>query len=110
MTTSARSCVPCRKGTPPLDPEAAARLAQSVPRWTVAADGKSLSRRCAFPDFDTAFALVERVCILARTEDHHPDIAFGWGYAAFTLTTHAIGGLHSNDFFVAAGIDTLAAG
>ena len=104
-----RSCVPCRRGTAPVDPVAAARLAQAVPLWTVATDGRSLSRRIEFADFDTAFALVERVAALARAEDHHPDIAVGWGYAEFTLTTHAIGGLHTNDFIVADAIDALAA-
>ena len=103
-----RRCGPCRKGTPPLDAEVAARLALSVPRWSLTADGKGLTRRFTFPDFDAAFALVERVALLARAEDHHPDIALGWGYAGFALTTHAIGGLHRNDFIIAEAIDALA--
>ena len=86
--------------------EAAVRArAETVPDWTVAADGRSISRRFRFRDFDQAFDLVAEVAELARREDHHPDVAFGWGYATFTLSTHSIGGLHENDFIVAELID-----
>ena len=49
-----------------------------------------------------------RVAAVARAEDHHPDIGFGWGYAEFALTTHAIGGLSPNDFVLASLIDEAA--
>ncbi len=98
-----RHCVPCTKGTPPLGAAAIEQRAREIPAWT--ADAKSLRRRFTFPDFDAAFALVTRVAALARAEDHHPDISVGWGYAAFVLSTHAIGGLSENDFIIAAGID-----
>ena len=35
------------------------------------------------------------------------NIAFGWGKARITLTTHAIEGLSENDFIVAAKINTM---
>lgn len=98
-----RHCVPCIRGTPPLDAATIERLARDVPAWDVATT--SLRRRFAFADFDTAFALVTRVAEVARAEDHHPDISVGWGYAAFVLRTHAIGGLSENDFILAARID-----
>ena len=101
-------CVPCRRGTAPMTREAALARAAERPDWTVAEDGRSLSRRWRLADFDTAFAFVGAVAAIARAEDHHPDVAFGWGYAAFTLTTHAIGGLHENDFTMAALIDGVA--
>ncbi len=78
------------------------------PAWTVSPDGKSLQRRFAFADFDAAFALVARVAAVAREADHHPDVAFGWGYAAFTLTTHASGGLTDRDEDLACRIDVAA--
>jgi 4a-hydroxytetrahydrobiopterin dehydratase len=90
--------------------EAIAARAPSIPGWTVAADGASLSRRFRTADFAGALAIVDRVAALAEREDHHPDIAFGWGYASFTLSTHSIGGLHENDFIIAEGIDAIAAG
>jgi len=43
-----------------------------------------------------------RVGELAEAEGHHPDIHFGWGWAEIVWYTHKIGGLHDNDFIMAA--------
>ena len=51
---------------------------------------------------------VRRISVIAEAEGHHPDIRFGWGYCDVSLQTHAIGGLHLNDFILAAKIDALA--
>ena len=88
--------------------EDAQARAAGLPAWTIAADARSISRRFRFGDFDAAFAFVGAVAAVARAEDHHPDIAFGWGYAEMTLTTHVIGGLHENDFTMAALIEGVA--
>ena len=100
---AARHCVPCTKDTPPLAPAAIEQLGRDVPGWDATAT--SLRRRFRSANFDTAFALVTAVAAAARAEDHHPDISFGWGYAEFVLTTHAIGGLSENDFILATRID-----
>lgn len=105
---AARACVPCRRGAPPLSREEAERLAARVPDWTLSRDGTQLSRRFAVRTYADAFDLVARISALAEAENHHPDIAFGWGYAEVSLTTHAIGGLHLNDGILAAKIDRLA--
>ena len=86
------------------DTAARARLT-AIPCWILAGDGLSVSRRFRYGNFDAAFSAVTRVASLAAREDHHPDVSFGWGYAAFTLTTHVIGGLHENDFIMARLID-----
>ena len=86
--------------------EVRARLPE-VPKWVLAENGACISRRFRFADFDAAFAMVSEVAGLAAREDHHPDVAFGWGYAEFTLSTHVIGGLHENDFIVARAIDRM---
>jgi 4a-hydroxytetrahydrobiopterin dehydratase len=46
----------------------------------------------------------------AQAEGHHPAILTEWGQVTVTLLTHAIGGLHRNDFIAAAKIDSLVAG
>jgi 4a-hydroxytetrahydrobiopterin dehydratase len=46
---------------------------------------------------------------LAEAEGHHPDIAFGWGYATVSLQTKKIKGLHENDFIMATKLDGLPA-
>jgi len=50
---------------------------------------------------------VNRVAEIAETEGHHPDIAIHWNRVDLVLWTHSIGGLHENDFIVAAKIDRL---
>ncbi len=102
---SARRCVPCRKGTAPLDGQAAQALARELPHWSLRHDATRIEREFRFADFAAAFAFVTRVAAIAEAAGHHPDIGFGWGYARLSLHTHVIGGLHENDFIVAARCD-----
>ena len=68
------------------------------------ADGK-LVRTFKTPDFLTAFNLVSAVVGPAERLNHHPDIAFGWGYVRITLTTHDAGGITALDQQLAEAID-----
>lgn len=65
----------------------------------------SLQREVKTPDFLSAFALVQAVVAPAEGMNHHPDIAFGWGYVRFTLTTHDAGGITEKDRALARLID-----
>ena len=51
--------------------------------------------------------LNDEVSKISEDEGHHPDISFGWGYAAVKISTHAIEGLSENDFILAAKIDQI---
>ena len=102
-------CDVCVPGTPPLPEQEAAALAREAPAWEREGN-RALRREFSFVDFRDAFGLVARVALLAESEGHHPDIELGWGRAAFTLTTHAAGGLTRNDFIMVARIDQLAGG
>lgn len=75
--------------------------------WKV--DEAQLKKRFEFENFAAALDFVNRAGEIAERRDHHPDICFGWGYAAFALTTHDRGGLTDWDFAVAREIDDLAA-
>jgi len=102
-----KSCTPCRGGVPPLDAEAARRLLANVPGWELLDEARKIQRGYRFTNFKEALAFVGHVGALAEAEDHHPDIAFGWGYATVSLQTKKIKGLHENDFILAAKIDQL---
>ena len=107
---AAETCVPCRGGIPPLDAQTVARLSEVVgPAWRVA-DGRRLEREYRFTNFRKAMAFANQVAVIAEEQKHHPDLAVGWGYVRITLTTHAIDGLHRNDFILAARIDALGRG
>ena len=103
-----KSCTPCRGGVPPLGPEAVEAHRRETPDWAVQDEGRRIERRFRFKNFAEAFAFVQRAGELAETEGHHPDIAFGWGYATVSLQTKKIKGLHENDFIMAAKLDRLA--
>lgn len=108
MELTARHCTPCRGGVAPLTQTAAEARLPEVPGWQLADGVKRLVRCIHQPDFAAALVLVNRIGALAEQEGHHPDIKFGWGYVTVELFTHKIGGLHENDFILAAKINALA--
>ena len=101
------TCVPCRGGVSPLEAQTVSRLSEAVgPGWRVV-DGRRLEREYRFSNFRKAMAFANQIAAIAEEQKHHPDLAVGWGYVRVTLTTHAIDGLHRNDFILAARINAL---
>jgi 4a-hydroxytetrahydrobiopterin dehydratase len=108
MALASKTCTPCRGGVPPLARPEAERLLAETPGWTLDPGATAIERTFRFRDFASAFAFVGRVAELAEAEGHHPDVAFGWGYCRLTFRTHAIRGLHENDFVMAAKVNGLS--
>lgn len=107
MDLTTETCVPCKGDIPALNDSDIAALHKSVSEWEVSEDLTRISRRFLFKNFAQALDFVTQIGTIAEEQNHHPDILFGWGYAHVSLQTHAIGGLHKNDFIVAARIDAL---
>lgn len=106
MALSEKHCVPCSGGVERFTQVAAQAMRDTqTPHWTLENDATWLRRRFEFSNWKDAFAFVSRVSEIAEAEKHHPDISFGWGYAEIRIQTHKIGGLHENDFILAARID-----
>ena len=68
-------------------------------------DSHHLEREFAFKNFRQAMTLANEIAEIAEDQKHHPDMLVGWGRLRITLFTHAIDGLHENDFILAAKID-----
>jgi 4a-hydroxytetrahydrobiopterin dehydratase len=66
---------------------------------------QELFREVKTPDFASALALVNRIGALAEAANHHPDLAFGWGYLRIRLTSHDVGKVTGRDRDLAAAID-----
>jgi 4a-hydroxytetrahydrobiopterin dehydratase len=108
MDLADRDCVPCKGGTPPLDHEAIAPLLGQLEGWTCV-DDHHLEKRYETRDFAAALALVNRIGAVAEAQNHHPDLALGWGRVEVTIFTHKIDGLTESDFILAAKCDRAAA-
>ena len=91
---------------PLLSEEEVASALGRVPEWT--REGDAILRTIRCPSFREAIALVVSVADAAEAADHHPDMLIRWRRVAFTLSTHASGGLTAKDFALAAEIDRLA--
>jgi 4a-hydroxytetrahydrobiopterin dehydratase len=102
---SAKHCVPCRGGVPPLAGEPLAALTlQLGGDWKVV-DQHHLEKSYAFDDFAQALAFTNRVGEIAEAEGHHPDIYLAWGKVGVKIWTHKIDGLTESDFILAAKAD-----
>ena len=108
MSLTSKTCVPCRGGIPPLQPAEAQTFLKQTPGWELTHDDTRIRRAFTLDDFAEAMALVQKIGDLAEAEGHHPDIAFGWGYCTVVFYTHKIGGLHENDFIMAAKVNALS--
>lgn len=102
-----KTCVPCSGTAPRASAEEIARFRQHVPEWTISDenDGNRLTRTFAFDDFVSALAFTNRVGAVAEEQGHHPVLLTTWGKVTVTWWTHAIDGLHENDFIMAARTD-----
>lgn len=106
------TCTACRGGEPPLTEAEITTLRPQVPNWSVVTrDGiQRIERTYRLPDFARAMAFAVQVGELAEREGHHPDLHIGWGRVTVETWTHAIGGLHRNDFILAAKTDQIFSG
>ena len=102
-------CTACRSESPRVSAEEIQELKLQVPDWRVMERDSilRLERSFRFANFAEALSFTNRVGALAESEGHHPAILTEWGEVTVTLWTHAIGGIHRNDFVMAAKIDSL---
>ncbi len=107
---SEMKCTACRRGEPTLTEAEIAGLRPRVPGWQLAERGgiERLERAFGFRNFAEALAFTNRVGEQAEEEGHHPALLTEWGRVTVTWWTHKIGGLHRNDFIMAAKTDELS--
>jgi len=102
-----KTCVPCQGGIPPMSAEEATSMMAEVPGWDLIESATKIRRTFTFKNFMEAQAFAVKVGEVSESEGHHPDIAYGWGYCTVVFYTHKIGGLHENDFIMAAKVNGL---
>ena len=105
-----KKCIPCEGGIPSFNLEEIHKYLKKVDGWDVKKNEEKnyfLEKEFKFKDFKNSQIFINKVGEIAETENHHPDIFFGWGYAKIKIFTHAIKGLAESDFILAAKIDKL---
>ncbi len=102
-------CEACRADAPKVTDSEIAELLHQIPDWEMVQVDKvdRLVHVYAFPDFVSALSFSNRVGELAEKEGHHPAILTEYGKVTISWWTHKIGGLHVNDFILAAKTDRL---
>ena len=102
-------CVACRAGEPAVTDAEIDALLPQIPDWQVKeVNGeRRLERVFKFKNFAQALEFTNKVGAIAEEEDHHPRIVTEWGKVTLDWWTHKIGGLHKNDFIMAAKADQI---
>ena len=104
-------CESCRRGAPTVTAEEMRTLLPEVRHWQVEEEGgvPRLVRVFEFPDFSAALEFTNRVGAVAEEQQHHPLVTTEWGRVTVKWWTHKIGGIHRNDFIMAAKTDDVFA-
>lgn len=107
MDLSAERCEACRSDSPLVSEADQRELSAVVPDWEIVEVNTvpRLRRTFRLKDWSHAVHFANQVADAAEAEDHHPTIVIAWGKVTITWWTHAIKGLHRNDFVMAAKSD-----
>ena len=105
-----KKCIPCEGNIAPFDKGEIHKYLKKIDGWYVKSNHDKnyfLTKNFKFKNFIESQNFTKKVGEIAETENHHPDISFGWGYCNIKIFTHAIKGLAESDFILAAKIDQI---
>jgi len=104
-----KTCEPCKAGALRLNDQEVEELLKQVPGWAVIEVDKvpRLQKAYLFKNFKQALAFTNKIGEVAEQHGHHPVLVTEWGKVSVSWWTHKIGGLHKNDFIMAAKSDAL---
>jgi 4a-hydroxytetrahydrobiopterin dehydratase len=104
-----QKCEACTSASQPVTATEIEQLKPQILGWEILErEGiMRLEKVYKFPDFKSAIAFTKAVGDEAEKEGHHPALLTEWGKVTVTWWTHAISGLHKNDFVMAAKTDAV---
>lgn len=111
MSLASEFCVACQPNSPTVTDEERKDLQPQIPEWeeVEVKDVPRLRRTFRFDGWMPAVDFTNSIASLADEQGHHPMIRLEWGKVTVSWWTHAIKGLHHNDFIMAARTDELYA-
>jgi 4a-hydroxytetrahydrobiopterin dehydratase len=107
MSLASEFCEACQPGAPTVSDEEIEQLKPQIPDWemTEVNGVPRLKRTYKVDGWMPAVQFTNAIAALAEESDHHPQIRLEWGKVTVSWWTHAIKGLHRNDFIMAARTD-----
>ncbi len=103
-----KKCVPCEGGLEPLNKDSAQELLNKLNKdWKLSNDIRYISKTFTLKNHYELGSLINMIIYISHSEDHHPEVTFGYNTATVKYFTYAINGLSENDFICAAKIDRL---
>ena len=101
-----KKCVPCEGGLDPLSKNEAEKLLSKLDsEWKLGDDFKFIEKIYTRKNHYEISSIINLIIYISHSEDHHPEITFGYNNAKVKYFTYAIDGLSENDFICAAKID-----
>ena len=84
-------------------------LTTTLPGWSLVSGRDAIERSFQFRDFSEAWGFMNRVALLAESQNHHPEWSNVWNRVRIELSTHDAGGVTEKDVALARAIDALVA-
>ena len=110
MTLADEQCAELNAQSTLATADETAAILADIPDWRIEREAgvAMLVRSFRFGSFAQALAFTNAVGEAAEAQGHHPRIVTEWGRVTVSWWTHYLGGLHRNDFIMAARTDALA--
>lgn len=104
---SNHQCVATPKDAAKLNDAEIAQLRPQIPDWVIETNKGilQLENTFSFGNFTEAMAFANKITDIAEANDHHPALLVQYGSVKVSWWSHSIGGLHLNDFVLAAKTD-----
>ena len=102
-------CAATPKDAAKLTDQEQINLAQQIADWQIVTNSgiAQLCRVYQVDNFVQAMAFAIQITLTAEEGDHHPALLVEWGRIKVSWWSHSIGGLHLNDFVMAAKTDEI---
>ena len=102
---------PAKEGEQPLDGEELRTLLKQVPDWEIGHSHEDnlffLVRTFTFDSYEKGVEFHNAIAKAAEEEQHHPELITSYQRITVKWWTHSVGGLHLNDFVMAAKCDEI---
>jgi 4a-hydroxytetrahydrobiopterin dehydratase len=110
MSLAFEFCEACQPSSPKVTDTEIEELKPKIPGWELTEVNGIPRLKCTYKveGWMPAVRLTNAIAALADEADHHPQIRLEWGKVTVSWWTHAIKGLHRNDFIMAARTDEAA--